>query len=266
MPTYTGVQPDKGLLRWLLDRCEEYELRAMESSLPINTDELPEEMARQADDLGVEYIGYWSANFIDPTGGTTGLAEEAARALVVGVGCGCRKLVLFGAGGYSRFVKEPPLDEQLSRLAENLGVVAELAAERALRTGLLAHLDYRSAEILRVVQDVDHPSLATAYDSANAFPVAEDPVHAAKILAPTTNAVAFKDVQVYPHRSNDVTIWGTPIGQGSVDFDTILPILESTLPEPETTTACIKLRLPPGSLEHNDWMRQSLSFLRPRVS
>ena len=175
-------------------------------------------------------------------------------------------MVLFGAGGYNRFAKEPTLDVQLSSMAENLRVVAELAAERELVAALLPHLDYRSAEVLRVVQEVDHPSLATAHDTANAFPVAEDPVDAARTLAPTTVAVALKDVQVYPDRSNDVTIWGTPIGQGSVDFDAILGILESTLPDPEATTVCVKLRLPPGSVDHDAWIRQSLSFLRPRMS
>ena len=73
---------------------------------------------------------------------------------------------------------------------------------------------------------------------------------------------AFKDVQIYPHRSNDVTIWGTPIGQGSVDFDAIIPLLSENLPAPDDTTVCIKLRLPPDNHEHEMWMVQSLDYLK----
>jgi sugar phosphate isomerase/epimerase len=79
-------------------------------------------------------------------------------------------------------------------------------------------------------------------------------------------AVAFKDVQIFPHRSNDVTILGTPIGAGSVDFEAIVPELLARLPDPAATTACVKLRLPARSAEHDAWMRQSLEFLRPLLS
>ena len=54
-------------------------MRAMECSLPIGTDEAPEEVARKAADLGVEYVGYWSANFVEPSSGPD-FAAEAARA------------------------------------------------------------------------------------------------------------------------------------------------------------------------------------------
>jgi hypothetical protein len=37
------------------------------------------------------------------------------------------------------------------------------------------------------------------------------------------------------------------------------------LPAPERTPACIKLRLPPGSADHAEWMEQSLRFLRERM-
>jgi sugar phosphate isomerase/epimerase len=162
-------------------------------------------------------------------------------------------------------MKDPPLAEQLTRMADYLGPVAETAGARGLRLGLLPHLDFRAGELLDVVRRVGHPALRLAYDTANAFPVCEEPLDAARLLAPYAVAVAFKDVQVYPHRSNDVTIWGTPIGEGSVDFRHILPLLAEQLPDPEGTTACVKLRLPKESTAHDDWMRRSLTFLRARL-
>ena len=100
-----------------------------------------------------------------------------------------------------------------------------------------------------------------AFDTANPFPVCEEPVEAAKLVLPHAVAVAVKDVRIYPNRSNDVTIRGTPIGQGSVDFEAILPMLRDRLPDPVNTTVSIKLRLPPGDESHDVWMRQSLEYL-----
>lgn len=263
-PTYAGVLPRQRPLSRLLDRCADYELRALEASLPLNGSDDPAEVRQKAADLGVTWIGYWADDFVAPEGGAVGLRARAERALDVAVRGGCATLVIFGSGArHNRFMREPPLADQLRLMADHLTSVADSAAERGLRLGLLPHLDYRAQEILQVVQQV--PALRVALDCANALPVCEEPVDAARTLAPHAIAIAFKDLQVYPHRSNDVTIWGTPIGRGSVDYDSILPLLASLLPDPAATTACIKLRLPPGSTEHDSWLRQSLAFLRPRL-
>ena len=74
--------------------------------------------------------------------------------------------------------------------------------------------------------------------------------------------VELKDVQVLPHRLNDMTIWGTPLGQGSVDSTAIFELLSRLLPDPDQTAVCIKLRLPPESGEHIAWVEQSLDFIR----
>ena len=113
-----------------------------------------------------------------------------------------------------------------------------------------------------MVEEVNHPALRMAFDTANPFPVCEEPVDAARTVLPMTVAVAIKDVEIYPNRSNDVTIWGTRIGLGSVDFDTLLPLLARLLPDPDNTTVSIKLRLPPMSSDHDGWLSESVSYLR----
>ncbi len=262
-PTYSGVLPDADPLMWLLDRCVEYDLKALEASLPLDGDQDAATVGQRAADLGITWIGYWSADFATPEGGADGLRQRAEHAFDAAMDGEVTKAVIFGSGSlHNRFSKDPPLTEQKQRLVENLAGVAQAAAERDLQLGLLPHLDYRAQELLDVVQDVDHPALKMAFDTANLFPVCEEPTAAADLVLPHAVAVALKDVQIYPYRSNDVTIWGTPLGQGSVDFDAILPMLSEKLPEPEKTTLCIKLRLPPDSGEHAAWMQQSLAFLR----
>ena len=263
LPTYSGVLPAHRPLGWLLDRCADHGLRALEASLPEPDGEDPEEIGNRCEHEGVTWIGYWSDDFVTPEGGTDQLLVRAREAFDVAVRGKIEKLVIFGRGEvHNRFSKEPPLEDQIHQAAANLEPVARCASERGLILGYLAHLDYRAQEALRIVERVASDSLRMAYDTTNAFPVCEDPVDAAKIALPHAIAVALKDVQIFPQRSNDVTIWGTPLGQGSVDFAVIFELLPTLLPDPDQTTVCIKLRLPPDCLDHEAWMRQSLDFIR----
>ena len=258
-PTFGGVIPEGKQLSWLLDRCSEYGLKALEAGFSASEDS--RDVGRKAKDLGVTWIGYWANDFITPEGGGKGLRNRAEQAFDTAVNGGVRTLAIF-ARNHDRFTHDPPLSDQLRLAAEHLRPVAEAASDRGLQLGLLPHLDYRAHELVSVMMAVDHPALKMAFDTTNPFPVCEEPVEAAKVVLPHAVAVAFKDVRIYPQRSNDVTIWGTPIGQGSVDFKTIIPMMPERLPDPDRTTVCIKLRLPNDSMEHASWIRQSLEFIK----
>ena len=265
-PTYRRILPASKPLMWLLERCAAYRLRALEAPLPLDGADDPAEVGRAAAGMGIRWIGYWSQDFVTPEGGREGLRDRLEAALDVAAGGGIRRLIIFGRGDrHNRFTQDPPLTDQLKRMADALAPVAEAASAREIRLGLLPHLDYRGKELVSVMERVDHPGLRMAFDTANAFPVCEDPVDAAGAVLPHAIAVAFKDVRVYPERSNRVTIWGTPIGRGSVDFGRILQMMAEKLPDPAGTTVAIKLRLPPESRAHDRWMTQSLRFLDARL-
>ena len=262
-PTYSGILPAEKPVLWLLERCVEYDLRALEASLPLGGTDDPQAVGKRAADLGITWVGYWNDDFVRPAGGAKGLWGRAEKAFDVAVSGGVKTLVIFGAGScHNRFTREPPPAAQFQQAVEHLRPMAEAASVRGLQLGLLPHLDYRGHEMVSVMQGVDHPALKMAFDTANPFPVCEEPEEAAKVVLPQTVAVALKDVQIFPHRSNDVTIWGTPIGQGAVNFGAILPMLNEQLPDPDRTTVSVKLRLPRGSTAHDRWMKQSLVFLR----
>ena len=95
-------------------------------------------------------------------------------------------------GGHDHFTKEPPLPEQLERMATNLIPVAAAAQKRGLTLGLLPHLDYRSTDLLQVMHAVNSPALRMAFDTTNSFPTAEDPVDAARNLLPYAVDIALK--------------------------------------------------------------------------
>ena len=265
-PTYGGDLPAQHPLLWLLDRCRDYGLRALEAPLPLDRSDDPGTVRKKAADLSIVWIGYWRDDFVTPEGGDAGLHERAQRAFEIAREGGVSTLVIFGTGKrHNRFTREPPLVEQQRRMVDNLPIVATAAAEASLQLGLLPHLDYRAAELVEVMERVNHPALRMAFDTANPFPVCEEPVEAARVTLPHAIAVALKDVRIYPQRSNEATIWGTPIGQGSVDFKAIIPMLLENLPNPVETTVAIKLRLPEGNRAHDEWILQSLEFLRTRL-
>ena len=208
-PTYSGTLPEQAPLLWLLDRCAEYDLKALEAPLPLSGTDHPKEVKEKAADLGVTWVGYWSEDFVTPDGGEIRLRERAERAFDQASIGGVKTVVIFGRGSlHNRFTRQPPLADQLRLAADHLRPVAEAASERDIQLALLPHLDYRSHEMVSVMEKVCHPNLMMAFDTANPFPVCEEPVAAAKVVLPHAVAVAFKDVQIFPHRSNDVTIWG----------------------------------------------------------
>ncbi len=157
-PTYAGAMPEANPLHWLLDRCVEYELGAMEASLPLEGGEDPGELGRRAADAGIQWIGYWSADFVTPEGAGAD-SRRGGTAFDVAVGGGVKTVVALGAGGrHNRFTREPALNEQLRRIAGHLGPVAEAAGARGLQLGLLPHLDYRAGEVVQVMEQVGHPA------------------------------------------------------------------------------------------------------------
>ena len=62
-PTYSGILPEQAPLLWLLDRCAEYDLKAMEAPLPLSGADHPKEVKEKAADLGVMWVGYWERGF-----------------------------------------------------------------------------------------------------------------------------------------------------------------------------------------------------------
>ena len=143
-PTYSGILPEQAPLLWLLDRCAEYDLKALEAPLPLSGTDHPKEVKEKAADLGVTWVGYWSEDFVTPNGGGTRLRERAERAFEQASIGGVKTVVIFGRGSlHNRFTRQPPLTDQLSLAADHLRPVAEAASERDIQLALLPHLDYR---------------------------------------------------------------------------------------------------------------------------
>jgi sugar phosphate isomerase/epimerase len=132
--------------------------------------------------------------------------------------------------GVHRWSSAPPLAEQLERTAQALGGLARLAAEHGIRLALENHADYRGHEIAAIVRMAGEPNLGVRLDTGNPFWVFEEPVDAARELAPYTITTHIKDLAVAPFAQ-----WqGVPLGQGHVDFPAIVAELAKHAPDPGT--------------------------------
>jgi sugar phosphate isomerase/epimerase len=136
-----------------------------------------------------------------------------------------------------RWLKEPPLDEQLDRLGAALARLAPVAEAGGIKLAIENHADYRGHELAAVLQRVGSPAVGARLDTANPYAVIEEPLAAAEALAPYTLATHIKDLIVEAEPGNrGLTPGGLlglrhcVLGSGHVDLPTIVDLLAQRSP------------------------------------
>jgi 3-oxoisoapionate decarboxylase len=229
---YLEVQKDPGV-RWTMFDVIRKAGEMRFDGIVLDTNLMPpldrpyiKQLVHALDEAKLERALSWGS----PNGLNTGKSPEAVDDLL-------RHIELMDAlgtnilricGGSKRTAHEPhgPALERLARVitdrcirpAEKAGVV--LAFEN--------HWDYTADEVLSLLKTVDSPWLRVTYDSGNALRVGDDPVEAARKLAPYTDCTNLKDIG-YP--ITDATDWRAgfpcvPFGRGRIDVAEICQILE----------------------------------------
>jgi sugar phosphate isomerase/epimerase len=181
---------------------------------------------------------------------TERFAEFVARA--------CRPLgvTIIGTASHlhgGRWLKEPPLDEQLDRLAAALARLAAVAEAGGVRLAIENHADYRGYELAAVLERVGSPAVGARLDTGNAYCAIEEPVAAAEALAPYTSATHIKDEVVEAEPGNRgvqpglLALRGCALGEGHVDFPTIVDLLATRGPLGADLT--LTMEVPAASIE-----------------
>jgi sugar phosphate isomerase/epimerase len=174
-----------------------------------------------------DYIGHADKQ---PTEKFAALVERVCQPLGVRVIGTCSPL----HGG--RWLQDPPLDEQLDRLAAALGCLAPVAEANGVVLAIENHADYRGYELAGVLAQVDSPGLGARLDTGNPYAALEEPLAAARALAPYTVATHVKDVRIESEPANRgrpgglLAVYECPFGEGHVDFGGILPVLAEQSP------------------------------------
>ncbi len=122
--------------------------------------------------------------------------------------------------------------DQVEATIQDLRDAAPVAADLGVSILLENHEDFTGREIRQILEAVDHPSVGALFDFGNSMMVLEDPIEAAKEMAPFVRSVHLKDhVVVVPPRSRssdpsaEPLICGAPIGRGRIDIGGVLAYL-----------------------------------------
>ena len=140
---------------------------------------------------------------------------------------------LLGADRLRTYVTvEGSPEERVRATVEGLLGAAPVAADLGIALLVENHEDFTSQEMVRIMETVNHPSVGAVYDFGNSMMVLEDPMEAAKGMAPFVRTVHVKDhiLTIDPvgggaMEAENAIVCGVPIGRGNIDIAAILGYL-----------------------------------------
>lgn len=141
---------------------------------------------------------------------------------------------------YTRHGGDP--EAQLAATVRDLKAAAPLFADAGLRLVLENHEEFIGAEVRRILDAVGHPAVGALYDFANSMMVGEEPMEAARAMAPHTRSIHLKDHVVAEASlggGRAPEIYGVPIGRGNVAIGPILDHLLTNAPLERVCVECV---------------------------
>lgn len=140
---------------------------------------------------------------------------KVVRALISNVLCGCRHEL---PGGW-----ETRLDAVVARLKEVLPMAHDLGVCIALEN----HQDATTDDLLCLAERVDHhPAFGITLDAGNPLSVGEEPVEAARRLAPILRHIHLKDYTIH-FAPEGYRLVRCAAGEGVIDFPAMLEIVRN---------------------------------------
>ncbi len=134
-----------------------------------------------------------------------------------------------------RTFKSPTLQKQIQMTVKVLRALSEMAEEHNVMVTMELHADLTSAELVQIIEEVDSPYVGVSLDTANSFVMLEDPVDAARNLAPYVRATHLKDSCIYLTEKGMYWLGGAPLGRGLVDLPKIVALLYQANPDVNLT-------------------------------
>lgn len=117
----------------------------------------------------------------------------------------------------------------LERLRPQVAAIADRGADQGVPVAIETHCDLTVAGLVELIEIADRPNLGVVLDTANVVRIGEDPVDAARVLAPHTMMLHLKDLDlVTSAEPGDPGGWWPciPLGTGDVDLTSILNVVQ----------------------------------------
>lgn len=112
----------------------------------------------------------------------------------------------------------------LDQAPENLKEIVPLLKKYRIKLAVENHEEEIADEIIQIVKEVNSYWVGAHFDFGNSMMAWEDPVEAARKLAPYTYTTHFKD-HIIIQDGDDYKVCGVPAGQGNIDLDEIFKIM-----------------------------------------
>lgn len=222
-----------------------------------------EEAKRLLDETGIEMELGWAYNYCAEDSEEHKRRKDAFKEFLSGI---CKPLGTRIVGTCAtvthRWLAEPPLSEQIDRMAENIRPLAVMAQDHGVSIAIENHADYRGHEIAEIIQKIGEPNVGARLDTGNPFWTFEEPIDAAKAMAPMTITTHIKDIHV-----GRFAQWkGVPLGRGHVALDVIIgDILANQAPDPENLPLIIEVEAV-KDIDPTEAANESVRYLKDRFS
>lgn len=229
---YQGLQEDPGVKWDMADDFLEFargqgvdEVALDTWAFPVNDGGYVADLKDRIDEMGFDRVVGWGH-----PDGLHGGTDEAALEELKGQIPVARKL---GAGimrivASSKAYVDEPREPQIRNTVRMLKEAVEVADANGVVLAIENHIDFTSGEILQILEGVGSESLAVNFDTGNALRMFEDPVEAARRLAPYTVSTHTKDVTARRGGSpaDRFAFWPScPVGQGLIDMPAVVKAL-----------------------------------------
>lgn len=124
-----------------------------------------------------------------------------------------------------RFRTDVDWADQLAATAKVLDRLAPLLRETGAHLNIETHEEISSFEVVRLVEGAGPDAFGITFDTANVLVRGEDPIAAARRVAPYTRSTHVRDVAL--HRTDDgIGRFLAPVGRGVIDWDALLGELD----------------------------------------
>jgi sugar phosphate isomerase/epimerase len=155
--------------------------------------------------------------------------------------------------------------EMVRKSVAMLKKAVKVAEAEGVTLALENHIDFTSLEIVQILEGVGSDNLKVNFDTGNALRLFEDPVQAAKNLAPYCVATHTKDIIF---RKGGVpterfTSWpSVPAGEGLIDLLAIARVLDDAGFEGSLAIEMDLLAAPYNERTEEENVRQSIEYLK----
>lgn len=130
---------------------------------------------------------------------------------------------------FDRFRTDVTWDDQIAATVKFLRLLAPIVRAHGASINVETHEEVTSYELVRIVEDVGGDVVGITFDTANVVVRGEDPVAAARRVAPYTRMTHIRDVALFFVDTGFVRLLA-PCGQGIIDWSQVLPALRSHAP------------------------------------